>query len=281
MPEPNEAVADYEDDLFNEDSEYFVEPNDEDEEILDAEETEKPNKQDPKRFEYWQSKATQVENQLRQVQPYMQVVEVLQKNPGAIQAMQDYFNQQGGEEKREQKALKAPQKPERPKDFNPYDDDPESPSVKYIRDFEDYKAEMEEYRTQMVEQRLSGIEEKTRPVEEMFQRQERLRAEQQQAEQIKQALMSEKNWTPELADGFVRWSSDPKAFSELPDFYLWQMKKAEAKNKKAKEFEETTKNQFGRFEGKGTKRTSPDEAFNQSIGQGIINIADMLKVEKR
>jgi len=112
-------------------------------------------KEDPTRFEHWQSKfdkesqrANQLNTELNDLQERMSSYEAYVQNSSMSQ------NQQG--QQPAENAVTIPERPVKPSDYDPTDavTDPESESYKYRDAMDTYQADVAEYSLKMEEQRI-------------------------------------------------------------------------------------------------------------------------------
>ena len=101
-------------------------------------------KNDDKRFEYWQSQAAKLQNQVTEMQTKMPLIEHLESNP---QMMPQQAPQQAPVQQQEEEFPPPPDKPLRPRSFSreaAYTDST-SESAAYLDDMEDWRDSMDEY----------------------------------------------------------------------------------------------------------------------------------------
>ena len=177
-------------------------------------------KNDDKRFEYWQSRATKLENQVREQKP---LVDYVNQNPEAIQQPQA----QSAPEAEEFPA--PPTKPERPHDYNrelAYTD-PASSSARHDHSVEAWRDDMDEYsslklqyETARVQERLDGVEQQRIHQQQQVQARQ---AQNEKATEVSQYVQANYDMTPEETNGFMRDMSDPKSISMENLVTLWRM----------------------------------------------------------
>ena len=175
-----------------------------------GEQTAQP-KGDPSRFEYWQSQADQYKRQVEQLSPYVPLIQYLNENPNAVQAIQQTLNgpvtsSPGNAAQAQQSELTPPTQPAKPEQ---YDDvaayqDPQSPSFVYRRKMEAYRDEMLGHYAKREEARDRAYQ----------QDQAQRRAETLQRQQLAQAqaiLQSKYGFKPQEAIDFVQVMSQDSA----------------------------------------------------------------------
>ena len=177
--------------------------------------SQQPAKDDPSRFEYWQSQADKVKGELSQTQK-----ELAYYREQAMQQQQPPNGQPNGQQVQEN-SLQPPVKPEKPVNYNEVDayNDPESVSFKYRLDKERFNDEYIGY------------------IEKREENREREYAERYQKAMIEQETTNLRNnayshavnsygWSPDQARGFVDWASNPNNVTIDHLAKLYQMKDA-------------------------------------------------------
>ena len=177
--------------------------------------SQQPAKDDPSRFEYWQSQADKVKGELSQTQK-----ELAYYREQAMQQQQPPNGQPNGQQV-QKNSLQPPVKPEKPVNYNEVDayNDPESVSFKYRLDKERFNDEYIGYMEKREENR------------------EREYAERYQKAMIEQETTNLRNnayshavnsygWSPDQARGFVDWASNPNNVTIDHLAKLYQMKDA-------------------------------------------------------
>jgi hypothetical protein len=111
-----------------------------------------PPKSDPSRIEYWQSRADLFRRQAEELAPYAPLIQYLNQNPQAIQAV-DQAIRTGGTSPQKDAAsptnvnFNPPARPPKPESFDAVAaySDPTSESFKYARQLEQWRDDMTEY----------------------------------------------------------------------------------------------------------------------------------------
>jgi hypothetical protein len=180
--------------------------------VTSAEEPQAQPKGDPSRFEYWQSQADQYKRQVEQLSPYVPLIQYLNENPNAVQAIQQTLNgpvtssPQANAAQAQQSELTPPTQPAKPEQ---YDDvaayqDPQSASFQYRRKMEGYRDDM-----------LGFYAKKEEARDQAYKREQGQRAaEIQQRQQISRAqaiLQSRYGFKPQEAIDFVQVMSQDSA----------------------------------------------------------------------
>ena len=178
-------------------------------------------KNDDKRFEYWQSKASKLENQLKEAQP---LVDYVKKNPEIIQQQTAQPEQPAAEE-----FPPPPTKPKRPHNYNrelAYTD-PSSESARYENEIEEWRDGMDEYNQLKVQYETALVREKMEEMEtQRLAQAEHMRARnanQQKMQDINQHVQAEYGMTSEESVKFIKDMSDPSSVSMDNLVTLWRM----------------------------------------------------------
>ena len=144
--------------------------------------SQQPAKDDPSRFEYWQSQAAKAQNELQNYKQmeaqYTPYIDYLKANPQAvmnIDAAQQQVNQPAQEAFPE-----PPEKPRRPRNFSREDalSDSNSESARYLDDVDEWNEKMGDYTRLQSEYNNAKLQE---TVQQMQERENKAR-EAQQAE---------------------------------------------------------------------------------------------------
>jgi len=165
------------------------------------------NKNDQKRFEYWQAQAAKLQNQLNEVEPYMPMV-AKYKETGVPPT---------AEPAKAEPTKEFPQAPEQPK--KPYNftyteaEDPNSTTSQYLRDMEDWQSGMQQWTVLkgqydsaiMKEQydKLSG------QLAGFVEKQNKSAQDQKAATEAAQYVEANFGMESDAAREFVQWGSDP------------------------------------------------------------------------
>lgn len=162
---------------------------------------ETPAKEDPRRFEYWQSQADRMrgENQMLKeeigdIKSYLQAREQQSPSNAAPQGSPvPTGNPESG--------LKAPVQPTKPSNYNEVDafNDPNSASFQYRNQMESYRDDVTTYMLR-----------KDKVRENMQLQQMRKQQENMVNQQAHTHAVSNYGWSPDQANDFIQWSRDPK-----------------------------------------------------------------------
>ena len=177
-------------------------------------------KNDDKRFEYWQSKAAKLENELQETKP---LVDYVKANPQIIQP------------KAQQQAEPAeefpppPEKPERPPSYNrelAYTD-PNSPSAEYDRNVEGWRDNMDEYNSLKVQYETAVVREQMEKMETQRVNQqknmEKRTAQTEKMGEVSEYVQAQYGLTSEETGSFMKDMSDPSSISMENLVTLWRM----------------------------------------------------------
>ena len=174
-------------------------------------------KNDDKRFEYWQSQASKLQNQVSEMQSKMPLIEHLERNPQLMQQQQ--APQQAPVEQEVEDFPPPPDKPARPRTFSreaAYTD-PQSESAGYLDAIEDWRDNMDEYNDLKSEYESAKVEEYMQQQEamrqQMMQRQQAETAQRQQVDEVNQYVQGHYGMTANEAQEFIHEFSDPKSVS--------------------------------------------------------------------
>ena len=234
------------------------------ESVQDSQET-TPARDDPSRFEYWQSQADKVKGELNQTQ---QELAYFRDQAMAVQQQQTPPNgQPNGQQMVQQDSLQPPVKPEKPVNYNEVDayNDPESASFKYRLGKEKYN---DDY--------ITFIEDREVKREREYAGRYQQAMIEQEANNLRSSayshVVSSYNWTPTQANDFVKWASDPGNVTVDHLAKLYSMKDApnaqvqQRKNQVIKEREIASMPRTAAVEtGKSESPMSDEDIFNAGM----------------
>jgi hypothetical protein len=194
-----------------------------------SEDKEKSAKDDPTRFQYWQSQADQYKRQLelereqsQALGTYAPIAKYLQENPQLLDVLEREL--QGGhpqpqapvpgQQVQQRTSLERPEKPLKPNNYDPNETDPESPSYKYRQALANYNDDLIEYMVARDEYREQQMQEQRRMAEQEAQKQG-------QVKQLSQQLQVEYGLNDFEAQDFMRTMMDPSSVTldNLVDLY--------------------------------------------------------------
>jgi len=173
-------------------------------------------KNDDKRFEYWQSQAAKLQNQVTEMQSRMPMIEHLERNP---QMMQQQAPQEAPVQQQEEEFPPPPERPGRPRNFSreaAYTD-PASESAAYLDEIEEWRDNMDEYNGLKQEYEAAKVQEYMQEQEAMrqqaMQRQQAAQHQHQQTEEVNQYVQGHYGMTANEASDFINEFSDPNSVS--------------------------------------------------------------------
>ena len=186
---------------------------------------EAPN--DDVRYQYWQSQAAQLQNQLSGVQDYMPMVDYLRNNPTAVNNIQN-----GAQEAPIPEDEGFPDAPARPAEPHGYTreeaiTDPSSDSAKYLNDLEGWRDTMTQYNQLASQYQVAKMQEvydsKISDLEKVnLQREGAIRD--QQAMTDARGYVSQNYDLGDHLDGFIQEMSDDKSINmdDLVGYYKFK-----------------------------------------------------------
>jgi hypothetical protein len=181
-----------------------------------VQETAPINKEDQKRFEYWQSQHDKVlsENQAMR-QELQQAAQYIQQTQAQAQQTQLSNGQPTGVQNQEP-SLQKPVRPQKPHTYNEVDafNDPESESFKYRQSLDEYRDSVIDYydrRDQVMEQEVM--------------RQQQQFQQQRNDVEARQYMMNNVGWDEQKTAGFMEWARNPQnvTFEHLAKIYEQQI----------------------------------------------------------
>ena len=179
---------------------------------------------DEKLFEYWQSQASQRDNQLAEMQKQNEALQA------QMQAMQN-VPQQAAEPVEEFPA--PPEKPKRPRTFSREEayGDPNSESARYLDEYEEWRDGITEYNTlkqeYTVNQMQAKLDAQEQQRQEEIQRQQAYAQEQQQLQGVNTHLQGHYGFNDNEAQEFFQQMSDPNSLSLDNLVQLYRLQKGQ------------------------------------------------------
>ena len=181
-------------------------------------------KNDEKRFEYWQSQASQRDNQLAE----------MQKQNEMLQAQMQQMQTAPVKEAEPVEEFPAPpSKPKKPRAFSRDEaySDPNSESARYLDEYEEWRDDMTEYNTlkqeYTVSQMQSKLDAQEKQRQEEIQRQQAYAAEQQQLQGVNNHLQGHYGFNDAEAQEFITQMSDPNSLSLDNLVQLYRLQKGQ------------------------------------------------------
>lgn len=242
----------------------------------------KPAKEDETRFQYWQSQADQYRKQLEQereqsqsLNTYAPIAKYLQENPQLLDVLERELQgghpAQGtpaqGQQAPQQTSLERPEKPLKPRNYDPNETDPESESYKYRQSMAEYNDNLLEYMVARDEYRETQMAEQKRAAEQQQQKQA-------QMTQTAQMLKVEHGMNDYEAQDFMRTMMDPASVTVENLIALYRMKQGAANGQGAEarqKAQEILKRQGRKVPlpagvgGVNTPNYSDEDVFNASL----------------
>jgi len=189
-----------------------------------AQETKTPEESlpsnDEKRFEYWQSRADKLQNQMNAMQQQavpQQAQQPMQPPVQQAPAMESF--------------PPPPDRPKKPSGFNRAEaySDPDSKSSEYLDTLEDWRGEMDEYNSLKREYDNVVLQEKIQGIEQsQYQREQMRQAEivkSQQINEVNDYVQGHYGLSNDEAQEFIREMSDPNSLSMENLVQLYRLKK--------------------------------------------------------
>ena len=264
--------------LFEIPSEDSIEDNEEVEEVEESgseEESEeqdlkKSNKKDQGRYEYWQSEATKTKAELEKYQSYAPIVRYLESNPQVLEGLEQYLvtggkNSASAVQSNPTPAIeepKAPEIPQVPEGYDPFDNDPKSDSFKYRQAKADYDKQFSEYMLKKNELQLKQV---LGPYEQMIQEQKRREAEIAEIKQAQLMLQKTRGWDEKKALDFIMFARNESSYDELPEYYDWKLTKQKERKDQPGQKKEKAPISLGAVGGKGDIPKSGGQRFVDSL----------------
>lgn len=178
-----------------------------------------PEGNDQVRYQYWQSQAAQMKNQLDSVKEYMPMVDYLRSNPEAVQNLTPGTQAPGGEAPPSQEPEEFPPPPERPEQPTGFSreeamSDPSSESAKYLDHADKWKEDMITYNGLSNQYQVATMrEEYNRKIEGL----EKVELERTQARQNAEEMSNVRSFVQQKynlgdkLDDFISTMNDPKS----------------------------------------------------------------------
>jgi len=204
-----------------------------------------PQDNDQVRYQYWQSKAAKLENQVKEMEQYAPMVDYLRNNPEAVKQVDsaqhaEESGKEGGEE-----FPPPPERPEPPLGFNRDEaiNDPSSESAQYVQKHEQWRDDMQTYQGLSSQYQIAQLREeyatKFGELEKREAQRKQHEAEQNEMVQIRQFVNRRYHLEGNDLDDFINTMSDPKSLNmdDLVGYY--QYKKGSGNTPPASQFRGT------------------------------------------
>ena len=174
-------------------------------------------KNDEKRFEYWQSRASKLENKIKEQE---NIVNMVQQNPQV---------QQAPVEQAPEEFPPPPERPGRPHNYNREASftDPNSESARYDIEVENWRDQMDEYNSLKVQYETAVVKEQMDEMRNQQSRQvqnaQRKAAQTERMSEVNDYVQAEYGLTPEESKQFMQDMSSPKSVNMGNLVTLWRM----------------------------------------------------------
>lgn len=191
-----------------------------------------PESNDQVRYQYWQSEAAKLKNQLDEVKEYQPMVDYLRSNPEAVQSITP-----GGKPPAEaaptsqepEEFPPPPAKPEQPRGFSRDEAiaDPNSESALYLDSVEKWRDDMMQYNSLASQYEIATMRES---YNQKLERLEKVEKDRQIETQQRAEMSRVRNYVAsnydlgENLDDFITSMNDPKSINmdELVGYYKWK-----------------------------------------------------------
>ena len=196
-----------------------------------------PNEVNPEdneqvRYQYWQSEAAKLKNQLDEVKEYAPMVDYLRANPEAVQSITP-----GGKapaeaaptSQEQEEFPPPPAKPEQPRGFSRDEalTDPNSDSAVYLDTVEKWRDDMMQYNQLASQYEIATMREsyneKLEKLEKVEQDRQNVAKQQQEMTNVRQYVSTNYD-LGENVDDFITTMNDPKSINmdDLVGYYKWK-----------------------------------------------------------
>tara|TARA_R100000458_G_scaffold50112_1_gene50116 strand:+ start:831 stop:1784 length:954 start_codon:yes stop_codon:yes gene_type:complete len=186
-------------------------------------------KNDNTRFEYWQSKAAKLENEMNQVKNAQ-----MQQQQLAMQQQQMMQQQQAQAQPAQEQFPDAPEKPKKPRNFSREEAyaDGSSESARYLDEVEEWRDDMEEYKELRHQYDIALVQEQLRKEQEIrvaeAQRQQAYAQQMQQVQQVSQTVQQKYGLNESEAQSFIKDMSSADSLTMDNLVQLWRMQNGQA-----------------------------------------------------
>ena len=182
-------------------------------------------KNDPERYQYWQSRASKMENELTQVKTQQQM---MQQN-----MMQQQQQAPVQPEPEVEKFPDPPVRPTRPRNFSREEaySDSSSESARYLDEQDEWRDNMEEYKDLRHEYDLAVMHDRLEKSEAErtadIQRQQHYAKQQQQIQQVDHLVQTKYGLNPTESQNFIKEMSSNDSLTMDNLVQLWRMKQGQ------------------------------------------------------
>ena len=186
---------------------------------------------DSVRYEYWQSQAAKLQNQLNEVKEYQPMVDYLRANPEAVQSITP-----GGKpaeaaptSQEQEEFPPPPAKPEQPRGFSREEafSDPNSDSALYLDNVEKWRDDMQTYNQLAAQYEIATMREsyneKLGKIEKIEQQRQEQSAAQAKMNEVRQYVSSNYDLGENVED-FITTMNDPSSLNmdDLVGYYKYK-----------------------------------------------------------
>jgi hypothetical protein len=174
-------------------------------------------KNDPTRFEYWQSRANRVESQIKEAEPYLQLAAYLQQNPQALNSLKSQLSASPVQGQQPTELVK-PERPVKPADYDSVEahNNPESSSYKWREAMDNYRESIADYYEQKEETRQQAADLAEAQRQQVI-------AQRTQMNSLANDLVMNQGFKPADARQFVTEYSDPRSITLDNLIKLWRV----------------------------------------------------------
>ncbi len=191
-----------------------------------------PNDNEQVRYQYWQSEAAKLKNQLNEVKEYAPMVDYLRANPEAVQSITP-----GGKAPAEaaptsqerEEFPPPPAKPEQPRGFSRDEAiaDPNSDSAVYLDSVEKWRDDMMQYNSLSSQYEIATMREsynkKIEGLEAVEQKRQQAATQRAEMDNVRSYVSSNYDLGNDVED-FITTMNDPKSINmdDLVGYYKWK-----------------------------------------------------------
>jgi len=217
---------------------------------------------DAKRYQYWQSQADKYRKELSEYQAYAPVIRYMQDNPEVIQMLEESVQRKTANypqfniAEHEVKTVNRPVLPSKPANYNRLDalNDADSPSGKWLDQYNDYQVQMLEYLEKQEQVRQEQVNRAVAQQQAMVEQQIRLNKFRQDAVQ--------NGVTINEFEDFLNWSNTQVSMQDLVTLYKLKKKVSVKPQVQIKTDQPLP---AGIMPGQGQPKLTPQDIFNQTL----------------
>tara|TARA_Y100001973_G_C5185714_1_gene327699 strand:+ start:55 stop:1077 length:1023 start_codon:yes stop_codon:yes gene_type:complete len=203
----------------------------------------KPEDNDQVRYQYWQSQASKLKNELDGYKEYAPMVDYLRSNPDAVKNLTPGSTNNTEEQVPEQEVEEfppPPAKPEAPAGFSreaAYSD-PTSESAKYLDSVEKWRDDIQTYNQLQSQYEVATLREtynkKLEAIEKVELERKHAQEQQTQMQKVREYVSSNYNLGDDV-DNFIQTMNDPNSVNmdDLVGYYQWKKSQVAPQNPQA------------------------------------------------